>query len=135
MLQDSMSQLDPRVASRLRLGVEVSAADYLTMRQRRADWIRRTHLRLQDFDAWCCPTVPMVAPEIAPLLADDDAFMAANRLSLRNTFVSNFLDGCSINLPMHEQGQLPTGLMLSSIGGDDARLLDVAQIVESLIKA
>jgi aspartyl-tRNA(Asn)/glutamyl-tRNA(Gln) amidotransferase subunit A len=135
LLQDGMSQLDPRVATRLRLGVEVSATDYLTMKQRRTDWIRRTCLRLQEFDAWCSPTVPMVAPEIAPLLADDAAFMAANRLSLRNTFVSNFLDGCSISLPMHAQGQLPTGLMLSSVGGDDARLLDVAQVVEAVLQA
>jgi len=135
LLQNGMSQLDPRVASRLRLGIEVSAADYLTMKQRRADWIARTRQRLQEFDAWCCPTVPVVAPEIAPLLDDDAAFMATNRLSLRNTFVSNFLDGCSISLPMHAQGQLPTGFMLSSVGGDDARLLDVAQVVESVFKA
>jgi aspartyl-tRNA(Asn)/glutamyl-tRNA(Gln) amidotransferase subunit A len=135
LLQNGMSQLDPRVASRLRLGIEVSAADYLTMKQRRADWIARTRARLQAFDAWCCPTVPVVAPEIASLLDDDAAFMATNRLSLRNTFVSNFLDGCSISLPMHAPGQLPTGFMLSSVGGDDARLLDVAQLVESVLQA
>jgi aspartyl-tRNA(Asn)/glutamyl-tRNA(Gln) amidotransferase subunit A len=135
LLEQGLSQLDPRVASRLRLGIEVSAADYLTMRQRRSDWIGRAQLRLQDFDAWCSPTVPMVAPELAALQRDDAAFMAANRLSLRNTFVSNFLDGCSISLPMHAQGQLPTGLMLSSVAHDDARLLDLAQLIEPLIHA
>jgi aspartyl-tRNA(Asn)/glutamyl-tRNA(Gln) amidotransferase subunit A len=134
LLQNGMTQLDPRVATRLRAGIEVSAADYLTMRQRRADWIERTRCRLHGFDAWCSPTVPVVAPEIAPLMADDAAFMAANRLSLRNTFVSNFLDGCSISLPMQAPGHLPTGLMLSSVGGDDAGLLDLADLAESVIR-
>jgi aspartyl-tRNA(Asn)/glutamyl-tRNA(Gln) amidotransferase subunit A len=77
----------------------------------------------------------MVAPELAALQSDDAAFMAANRLSLRNTFVSNFSDGCSISLPMHAHGQLPTGFMLSSVANDDARLLDLAQLIEPLIHA
>jgi Asp-tRNA(Asn)/Glu-tRNA(Gln) amidotransferase A subunit family amidase len=36
---------------------------------------------------------------------------------------------------MHAQGQLPTGLMLSSVAHDDARLLDLAQLIEPLIHA
>ena len=129
-----MDQMDPRVAARLKLGIEVSAADYLRMISRRREWIARAEARLSGFDAWLCPTVPMVAPELAPLLADDAAFMAANRLSLRNTFVANFMDGCSISLPMHHAGELPTGLLVSSVRGQDARLLDLAQAVEALLK-
>ena len=72
--------------------------------------------------------------EVGLLVADDAAFMAANRLSLRNTFVANFMDGCSISSPMNHAGELPTGLLLSSVHGHDARLLDVAQAVEALLK-
>ncbi|MDI9329971.1 MAG: amidase [Alphaproteobacteria bacterium] len=133
VLADRIEQLDPRVAGRLKLGIDVSAADYLRMCARRQDWIRRVNALSSGFDAWIAPTVPVVAPELSPLLASDDAFMATNRLSLRNTFVGNFMDGCSISLPMHQEGELPTGLMLTSICGQDADLLDVAQAVEALL--
>ncbi len=133
VLAERMEQLDPRVAGRLRLGVDVSAADYLRMTQRRAQWIVRVQSRMLGFDAWIAPTVPVVAPELAPLLANDEAFMAANRLSLRNTFVGNFMDGCSISVPMHIQGELPSGLMLTAPGGEDAALLDAAEAIAAAL--
>jgi aspartyl-tRNA(Asn)/glutamyl-tRNA(Gln) amidotransferase subunit A len=86
------------------------------------------------FDAWLAPTVVVVAPELAPLMSSDEAFMAANRLSLRNTFIANFMDGCSISLPMHQSGELPSGLMLTACGDQDGLLLDVAQAVEAVLK-
>jgi aspartyl-tRNA(Asn)/glutamyl-tRNA(Gln) amidotransferase subunit A len=75
----------------------------------------------------------MVAPALEPLLGSDDAFFAANRLLLRNTFVINFLDGCSISLPCHQPGELPVGLMLSAPGGHDAALLGLALSVEAAL--
>ena len=134
ILSDRLDQLDPRVAGRLRLGIEVSAADYLRMCARRADWIARVQGRMAGFDAWLAPTVAVVAPELGPLLEHDDVFMAANRLSLRNTFVGNFMDGCSISLPMHLPGELPSGLMLTACRGQDGPLLDVAETVEALLR-
>ena len=40
--------------------------------------------RLHGYDALLSPTVPIVAPPIAPLLASDEAFFATNALLLRN---------------------------------------------------
>ncbi|MEY2657833.1 MAG: hypothetical protein RLZZ395_1575, partial [Pseudomonadota bacterium] len=106
-----MDQLDRRTAARMVLGRDVSAADYLQLLSNRQAWRLRAEQALEGFDAMLCPTVPMVAPALEPLLANDDAFFAANRLLLRNTFVINFLDGCSISLPCHQPGELPVGLM------------------------
>jgi len=117
---------DPRVAARVALGEKVLAADYILMQRRRTDWI-----------ALVCPTVPIVAPLIAPLeprdAASDEAFFKANGLLLRNTFAINFLDGCSFSLPCHERGEWPVGLMLSAPGGHDAALAGVALAVEALL--
>ncbi|MFO1292352.1 MAG: amidase [Rubrivivax sp.] len=124
---------DPRVAQRIALGEGVSAADYIRMQQRRADWIARVTQRVAGFDALVCPTVPIVAPAIAPLLADDEAFFRANGLLLRNTSVVNFLDGCAFTLPCHAPGELPVGLMLAAPGGQDAALAGVALAVEALL--
>jgi aspartyl-tRNA(Asn)/glutamyl-tRNA(Gln) amidotransferase subunit A len=135
--QDAMRQrraeFDPRVAQRIALGEAVTPAEHARILQRRLDWISRVSARLQGFDAMVCPTVPIVAPPIADLLLDDGAFFAANRLLLRNTFVANFLDGCSFSLPCHAAGELPVGLMLSAAGGADAALAGVALAVEACL--
>ncbi len=125
---------DARVAARIDLGMTVSAADYITMQDRRRDWIVRVEAALAGFDAMLCPTVPITAPAIASL-ASDEAFFKANGLLLRNPFAVNFLDGCAFSLPCHAPGELPVGLMLSSVGGDDARLAAVALAVEATLAA
>ena len=132
-IAERMGQLDPRVAARMVLGRDVSAADYLQLLRNRQAWRQRSELALQGFDALLCPTVPLLAPAIEPLIHSDDAFFASNRLLLRNTFVINFLDGCSISLPCHQAGELPVGLMLSAAGGRDAELLGVALSVEAAL--
>jgi len=104
---------DPRVASRIDRGANISAADYIDLGRARLDWIARMQARLARFDAVVCPTVPMVAPEIAPLRTDDAQFFRVNALLLRNTSAFNFLDGCSISMPCHAPDELPVGLMLS----------------------
>ncbi|MDQ0069497.1 aspartyl-tRNA(Asn)/glutamyl-tRNA(Gln) amidotransferase subunit A [Variovorax boronicumulans] len=124
---------DARVAARIALGTEVRAADYIAMQDRRRDWIGRVEHALKGFDALICPTVPIVAPPIASL-AEDAAFFQANGLLLRNTFAINFLDGCAFSLPCHAPDELPVGLMLSSVRGDDARLAAVALAVEPVLR-
>ena len=128
------ARFDPRVALRIALGAGVSAADYITMLQRRRDWIGRVNQRLAGFDALICPTTPITAPATADLLASDEAFFKANGLLLRNTFPINFLDGCAFSLPCHAAGSLPVGLMLSAPAGHDAALAGVALAVESLLQ-
>jgi aspartyl-tRNA(Asn)/glutamyl-tRNA(Gln) amidotransferase subunit A len=134
-LRDRRGDFDPRVAARLAPGEGVSAADYIGMQQRRRDWIARMGHRLAGFDALISPTVPLTAPPMAELIDSDEAFFAANRLLLRNTFPINFLDGCAFTLPCHAPGDLPVGLMLAAPGGHDAALAGVALAVETSLHA
>lgn len=134
-MQARREAFDPRVALRIALGEGVSAADYLRILQRRRDWIARMERQLAPFDALVCPTVPLVAPALEPLLASDEAFFRANGLLLRNTIVANFLDGCAFSLPCHAPGELPVGLMLVAPGGADARLAEVAWAAEAALAA
>ena len=132
-MRTQRARFDPRVALRIALGEGVSAADYITMVQRRRDWIARVGARLAGFDALICPTTPMTAPPIADLQTSDEAFFKANGLLLRNTFPINFLDGCAFSLPCHEAGSLPVGLMLSAPAGHDAALSGLALAVEAVL--
>jgi aspartyl-tRNA(Asn)/glutamyl-tRNA(Gln) amidotransferase subunit A len=121
---------DPRVLSRIRSGSGVAAADYIDRLQARRRWAADVAQAAAGFDAFVCPTVPVVAPPLAPMLADDEAFFAANALLLRNPSVVNHLDGCALTLPCHEPGEFPVGLMLWAPADCDDRVLDVSLAVE-----
>jgi aspartyl-tRNA(Asn)/glutamyl-tRNA(Gln) amidotransferase subunit A len=115
------------------LGQGVSAMDYIGLMDRRREWINQAQAVLHGFDAMLCPTVPLLAPELAPLLASDEAFFKANRLLLRNPSMINYMDGCSFSLPCQPEGEVPVGLMVSSVNGQDAHLASVALALEPLI--
>jgi aspartyl-tRNA(Asn)/glutamyl-tRNA(Gln) amidotransferase subunit A len=125
---------DPRVALRIRRGEAMSAADYIDLIHARRRWIDRMALALRGFDAMLSPTVPIVAPPIAPLLASDEAFFAANGLLLRNTSMVNVLDGCALSLPCQRDGEFPVGLMVWGGALADDAVLSISTAIESVLR-
>lgn len=125
---------DPRVAQRIRRGQSLSAADYLHLQAQRKVMIGAAKARLGDADAWLLPSVAVVPPLLSALEQDDEQFFATNGLVLRNTSVINFLDGCALSLPCHCGDELPVGLSIAGLNGQDARVLQVARSVESLLR-
>jgi len=130
LLSEHEAQYDPRVALRIRRGQTMTAADYIDLLHARRDWIHRMTLTMRGFDAMLSPTVPCVAPPIAPLLTDDAAFFATNALLLRNPSIVNLLDGCALSLPCHAPGEMPVGLMVWSSALQDDTVLDVSLAIE-----
>ncbi len=130
LLASHAADYDPRVALRIRRGEAISAADYIDLCNARAAWIESMTQRLRGYDALLSPTVPVVAPELAPLVASDDAFHAANALLLRNPSVVNMLDGCALSLPCHAAGEMPVGLMVWSGAMQDDTVLDASLAIE-----
>jgi aspartyl-tRNA(Asn)/glutamyl-tRNA(Gln) amidotransferase subunit A len=124
---------DPRVATRIRRGAQISAADYLDLQRARADLIARFDDAVQDFDALLSPTVPITAPALAPLLADDAQFFAANGLLLRNPSAVNLLDGCALSLPCHAPDVRPVGLMVWGPALRDDAVLGVSLAIEAVL--
>ncbi len=124
---------DPRVAMRILRGARMTAFEYIDLLAARQAWTARMEVRLSGFDAVLSPTVPIVAPPIASVLNDDDAFFRVNSLLLRNTSVVNMLDGCAISLPCHTPDQLPVGLMLWHAALHDDAVLDLALQVEAAL--
>jgi amidase/aspartyl-tRNA(Asn)/glutamyl-tRNA(Gln) amidotransferase subunit A len=124
---------DPRVALRIRRGAALSAADYIELTGARRDWIARTEAALAGYDAMLSPTVPIVAPPIAPLAASDEAFFATNALLLRNPSAINFLDGCALSLPCHAAGDMPVGLMVWGAALRDDAVLDASLAIEAAL--
>ena len=135
LLATHQARYDPRVALRIRRGESMSAADYIELSQARTAWIARMERSLAPYDAMLSPTVPIVAPPIAGLTADDDAFFATNGLLLRNPSVVNMLDGCALSLPCQQAGQMPVGLMVWGSALHDDALLDASLAIEGALAA
>jgi amidase/aspartyl-tRNA(Asn)/glutamyl-tRNA(Gln) amidotransferase subunit A len=135
LLAARQAEYDPRVAARIRRGEAMSAADYIDLLHARRAWIATMETTMRGFDAMLSPTVPIVAPAIAPLLASDDAFFATNMLLLRNPSVVNMLDGCALSLPCHAAGEMPVGLMVWAGALKDDTVLDASLAIEAVLAA
>jgi len=134
LIGEREARYDPRVATRIRRGATMLAADYLALLDERRRWIAAVAARL-DGDPMLMPTVPIVAPPIAPLEASDDAYARANLLLLRNPTLINFLDGCALSLPCHRDGGAPVGLTLAGCNGQDRAVLAAGAAIEAALAA
>jgi aspartyl-tRNA(Asn)/glutamyl-tRNA(Gln) amidotransferase subunit A len=123
---------DPRVRFRIELADPISAADYLGYIARRREMVALFAQRFEGFDAVLLPTTLNTAPAIAELAEDKD-YIRFNAMSLRNTYVGNFLNGCAISLPMGRRGEAPCGLMAMAPWGHDRDLFGVAAALESVL--
>lgn len=134
LLEEHGEGYDPRVRARILRANEQTAADYIDMLHLRRAYIAETTRAISPYDVLTMPTVPMIAPTIAALEADNDLFVKTNLTLLRNPTLINMLDGCAISLPAHRDGEAPVGLMLAASGGHDAALLANARAVERVLR-
>ena len=125
--------LDPRVAVRIAKGGEQSAVDYIRLGQERRALRARVARVTAEFDAVVMPTTPIIAPVVTDL-AGDAAYFRANGLVLRNPAIANFLDRCSISVPIERLGEPPVGLMLMGEHGEDCKLLAIARAIEAALE-
>jgi aspartyl-tRNA(Asn)/glutamyl-tRNA(Gln) amidotransferase subunit A len=124
---------DPRVRTRIQMADAISAADYLDCFVRRREMIGLFTRRFAGFDGVILPTTLNTPPSIAALATDED-YLRFNAMSLRNTYVGNFLNGCAISMPMQEPGSAPCGLMVLAPWGHDRALFDVAAGIEAALR-
>ena len=98
-----------------------------------AEWQRLEALRLDfraataGYDAVLLPSIPILPPKVADLLASEETFAEANLKALRNTRVGNLMNLCAVTLPT---GRAQCGIMAMAPAGSDARLLRLAAAME-----
>lgn len=128
-----VSRVDGRVVDRIMGGKKMSSYDLIKLQRGRARLIAELASVL-DGAMLAMPTVPHVAPEIAPLEADKELFHRVNLKTLRNTMIGNFLNLPGLALPNGTDGiGMPTSFLLSTMGGEDERLLGFGSSVEAAL--
>ena len=133
IVETAADRYDPWVLARFEAGKRINVADYIEMRELRADLIARVAAITAPFDALIFPTVAIVPPTLDSM-QDADFSSKANGLILRNAAVGNFLDRCAVSIPSHEPGTAPVGLMLIGATGADRLLLALAKALEPIIR-
>ena len=132
-LATHVDRFDPRVARRLLLGANISAADYVDLLHLRQSLIASANATTSRFDALLAPTVPVVAPLIAEMEASDEFFLRMNGLLLRNCAPFNVLDRPCWSLPCHRPGDAPVGLMVIGESMGDTRLQGIGLAIETVL--
>jgi aspartyl-tRNA(Asn)/glutamyl-tRNA(Gln) amidotransferase subunit A len=130
---ERLNEYDPRVAKRVLLGKDLSAADYVEFGLLRANYQREVEALLAPYDAFLLPSTPCIAPPIAEVNAGDDAFFRWNGRILSIVGLVNFLDGCAASLPCQPRGTAPVGLSVCGPAMSDRRILAVAAAVEGAL--
>ena len=132
LLAERAGRYDPRVASRIRRGADMTARDYVELLAWRRGFIARTEACLLPFDAVLMPSVAILPPRFADI-DGDEAYNRLNTLVLRNASLVNMMDGCAISIPASAPGAAPVGLTVAGPSGSDRRVLAVAAAQERVI--
>jgi aspartyl-tRNA(Asn)/glutamyl-tRNA(Gln) amidotransferase subunit A len=130
---DRLHRCDPRVAQRIVLGKDISAADHVELLRVRASAVEAFAADAAPFDAVVMPTVPCIAPTIEEADRSDDDYGRWNLRLLRNAGLVNFLDGCALTLPCHEPGEAPVGFSVCGPAGTDRHVLSVGAAIERVL--
>ena len=127
--------LDPLVWKRVSPALDLSAVDYIRLAERQRTLETLVHDRTSQFDGWLVPTVPKL-PAPFSKLQDVESAALWNLNTTQNTRPGNVFGQCGVSLPIqHLRGvALPVGLQLSMQRGSDARLLQVAVLLEKILE-
>ncbi len=127
-------EMDPITAARAAIGLDVDAVSYLVARKRHLELIEIGNGYMDGLDGWISPTCPMVPMTLSSL--DSPASAERSLLASRNTQMVNMFGQCAVSLPIHhltEMARMPVGLQLMMRGGEDSKLLAVADAMEAAL--
>jgi aspartyl-tRNA(Asn)/glutamyl-tRNA(Gln) amidotransferase subunit A len=128
------ADMDRRVVARVKLGEKTSMSAYIAILAAREQMIAELRTVMEAGEVLVSPTLPLVAPHVAPLEADDELFVKMNGRVLRNTLIGNFFDWCGVSIPCGTgDAGMPVGLLLSGLPNSDEHLLAVALAAESVV--
>lgn len=122
----------PQILERFRSGAGPSGVEFVTAWRRlhtlRARWAENT----AGFDAVILPTSPILPPDAARLLADEEYYIRENLLALRNTRIANLFGLAALTLPT---GTASAGIQFLGAPMAEAHLLRLGAAAEQSLRS
>jgi aspartyl-tRNA(Asn)/glutamyl-tRNA(Gln) amidotransferase subunit A len=131
-IESNHDKLDPVVWARVEGELQTSPAELDRLRQRHVELVSIVDKKIRGFDAVIGPTTP-ITPSPAADLAKPEAAIEWNRVSASYTRPGNLFGMCGISLPVMSANQMPAGIQLLCLAGQDEKLLGLAGYVESIL--
>lgn len=123
-------KIDPRVYRRLMTAKDFPPENAAELRRLRPGLIAELSREL-DGALFLVPTVPFVAPELAPLVDDFDLFAKTNLAALSLTMPGSYLDTPGIAMPSGTDADgHPTSALFGACSGQDETLLAAGKWIE-----
>ena len=123
--------IDPNVLRRIERANEVMAVEYNLLQKIRVDLIEEFNKFLKN-NFLLMPTVT-IKPPLLEKCKDSEFYDEANLISLRNTTLANYMNGCSISIPYFENKK-PIGIMLNATTNEDDYLLRISSEIEKVLE-
>ena len=123
--------IDPNVLRRIERANEVTAVEYNLLQKIRENLIEEFNKFLKN-NFLLMPTVT-VKPPLIEKCKDNDFYDEANLISLRNTTLANYMNGCSISIP-YFKNKKPVGIMLNATTNEDDYLLSIGSEIEKVLQ-
>ncbi|WP_270732485.1 amidase [Shimia sp. Alg240-R146] len=120
-----------QILERFRAGASFSGPDYVDAWQALEEHRARWNARIAGFDAVLLPTSPILPPDAARLMSDQDYYVTENLLALRNTRIGNLMGSAAVTLP---SGMPSCGLMMLGAPNTEERLLRLAAAAETVLR-
>ncbi|NDV01528.1 amidase [Pseudoroseicyclus tamaricis] len=130
LIEPAPEKMFPQILKRVSAGRDVPAPRFV------AGWERLRALREEfraataGYDAVICASAPLLPPNKARLLEDEDYYVEANLLTLRNTRMANLMGLASISLPT---GVPSAGLLLNALPEREGLMLRLAAAAEAAL--
>jgi aspartyl-tRNA(Asn)/glutamyl-tRNA(Gln) amidotransferase subunit A len=131
---DRFAEIDPFVAKRIIAGKSMSDSDIQALKQGMLA-LRRSLSDSLSGQLLAMPTVPHVAPALAPLQENAADFAATNLKTIRNTSMGNLLNLCGLSLPNGlGAARMPTAILFNAISGAEPALLARAEALATIVR-
>ena len=122
--------IDPNILKRMDRANEVKAVEYALLLNIRQQMITNYNENFGNHFL-LMPTVTIKPPLIKD--CNDTAFYdEVNLISLKNTTLANFMNGCSISIPFKNR-DTTLGVMINGSTNMDQNLLDIGTVIEEIL--
>ncbi|MDC0227070.1 amidase family protein [Alphaproteobacteria bacterium] len=122
--------IDPNILKRIDRANEVMAVEYNLLLKIRNKMILEFNNFLND-SFLLLPTV-VIHPPLLKDCKDKEFYDRVNLISLQNTSLANYMNGCSLSIP-YTINKKPIGIMLNGTTDNDDQLLEVGSKIEEIL--